>query len=49
MLILIILQLLIIFIGFSIYAIVFNRTFNKSMISATGLYLFVSNYAAIIK
>ncbi|CAD8097021.1 unnamed protein product [Paramecium primaurelia] len=49
MIILMIFQLLIILIGFTIYALVFNRTFNRSMISATGLYLYVSNYAAIIK
>ncbi|CAD8167794.1 unnamed protein product [Paramecium octaurelia] len=49
MLILIAIQLLIIWIGFACYAKCKNWTFNKSIISNTLLYLYVSNYAALIK
>ncbi|CAK92602.1 unnamed protein product (macronuclear) [Paramecium tetraurelia] len=49
MLILIAIQLLIIWIGFSCYSLCKNWIFNKSIISNTVLYLYVSNYAALVK
>lgn len=49
MLILIAIQLLIIWFGFTCYAKCKNWTFNKSIISNTVLYLYVSNYAALVK
>ncbi|CAD8125631.1 unnamed protein product [Paramecium sonneborni] len=47
--ILTLLQLIIVFLGFLSYSITYRRSFNRSMISGTALYLYVSNYAAIIK
>ncbi|CAD8105139.1 unnamed protein product [Paramecium sonneborni] len=49
MMILIIIQLLIIWIGFAIYAKCRKQKLNKSITSNILLYLYVSNYAALIK
>ncbi|CAD8096297.1 unnamed protein product [Paramecium primaurelia] len=49
MLILIIIQLLIIWAGFTIQAKFKKQLLNRSIISNTLLYLYVSNYAALIK
>ncbi|CAD8188935.1 unnamed protein product [Paramecium octaurelia] len=49
MLILIVIQLLVIWIGFNCYSLCKNWIFNKSIISNTVLYLYVSNYAALVK
>ncbi|CAD8187960.1 unnamed protein product [Paramecium octaurelia] len=49
MLMLIIIQLLIIWAGFAIYAKCKKQLLNRSYISNTLLYLYVSNYAALIK
>ncbi|CAD8127957.1 unnamed protein product [Paramecium sonneborni] len=49
MMILIIIQLLIIWIGFAIQAKCKKQLLNRSIISNTLLYLYVSNYAALIK
>ncbi|CAD8205207.1 unnamed protein product [Paramecium octaurelia] len=49
MLSLIAIQFLIIWIGFVCYAKCKNQTLNNSILSNTLLYLFVSNYAALIK
>lgn len=49
MLILIVIQLIIIWFGFRCYSLCKNWKFNKSIISNTLLYLYVSNYAALVK
>ncbi|CAD8097921.1 unnamed protein product [Paramecium sonneborni] len=49
MLVLIILQMITIFLGFRILCFITNTKFNNSVISNTALYLYVSNFAALIK
>ncbi|CAD8120899.1 unnamed protein product [Paramecium sonneborni] len=46
---LMIVQLLLIYLGFQMYCIIKKQKFNSSMISTTFLYLYVSNYASLIK
>ncbi|CAD8109139.1 unnamed protein product [Paramecium sonneborni] len=48
-LILVLIQLLIVIFGFFIYSIAVKQKFDKTIISNTSLYLYVSNYASIIK
>ncbi|CAD8190904.1 unnamed protein product [Paramecium pentaurelia] len=42
-------QLLIIYMGFKLYSIIKHQKFNSCIISTTLLYLYVSNYASLIK
>ncbi|CAD8201980.1 unnamed protein product [Paramecium pentaurelia] len=49
MTVLMVCQLLIIYMGFKLYSIIKHQKFNSSIISTTLLYLYVSNYAALIK
>ncbi|CAK86413.1 unnamed protein product (macronuclear) [Paramecium tetraurelia] len=47
--ILIFIQLLIIFAGFQVHSIATKTKFDKSILSNTALYLYLSNFAAIVK
>ncbi|CAK63537.1 unnamed protein product (macronuclear) [Paramecium tetraurelia] len=49
MIVLMIAQLLIIYMGFKLYSTIKKRKFNSSLISTALLYLYVQNYAALIK